>query len=236
MNRSLALLGGYCVSIPRVYNLTKFTSSIEGWKKEWKRARLNAGMRSSQCVCSREDDNLQLRHIQLISFPGFLSLGNWEWGAHRESCKCLGSVCVCNRKEASWPDRKLDNLAMEPLFENTFHCGRSRLWETWSSRSLLHCWGCQLLELYEGVFFFFINNPFEPKPKTICMRGKSPNKWSCLAFPHIWKMTRKKRRKEGRWKDIVRVSTAETFPRSRDFGEVLVVFQPQEPVSKWSSR
>lgn len=30
VNCSLALLGGYCVSIPRVYNLTKFTSSIEG--------------------------------------------------------------------------------------------------------------------------------------------------------------------------------------------------------------
>lgn len=72
------------------------------------------------------------------------------WGAHRESCECLGRVCVCHRKEATWPDRKLDNLAMEPLFENTFRCGRSRLWETRSSRSLRHCWGCQLLGLYEG--------------------------------------------------------------------------------------
>lgn len=199
VNCSLALLGGYCVSIPRVYNLTKFTSSIEGWKKEWKRARLNAGMRSSQCVCSREDDNLQLRRIQLISFPGFLSLGNREWGAHRESCKCLGCVCACHRKEATWPDRKLDNLAMEPLFENTFRCGRSRLWETWSPRSLLHCWGCQLLELYEGVFL--INNPFDlcrsQNQKLYAWEAKLlKSDQSCLAFPHIWKITRKEGRKE----------------------------------------
>jgi len=161
------------VSIPRVSNFTKFTSSIQGWKKEWKtvrewkRARLNAGMRSSQCVCSRDDDNLQLRHIQLISFPGFSfwaeEIGNEE---HRESCKCLG----CRRKEAlTWQEAR--QLGDEATLWKHFPMP-SRLWETWSSLSLLHCLA-QLLQLYEGVFL--INNKFHlcRRPK-LCMRGKDP--------------------------------------------------------------
>ncbi len=141
MNRSLALIGGYCVSIPRVSNFTKFTSSIQGWKKEWKRAGLNAGMRSSQYVCPRENDILQLRLIQLISFPGFLSLGNSEWGvsARERSADLM-------RSQTTW------RLSHYFNYYNTFRCGRSRLRGTWS----LSCWGCQLLELYEGVFL--INN------------------------------------------------------------------------------
>lgn len=55
---------------------------------------MNAGMRSSQCVCSREDDNLQLRHIQLISFPGFLSFGNWD-GEHTENRASVWAAYVC---------------------------------------------------------------------------------------------------------------------------------------------